>query len=144
MKTQPVGIGHGRSHARRTLMVLLLVAVWGALGCPIKHEKSEAAPDCQPEKLAAGAVGSWEAPVKCGGPQGEIAYLQRLRGPDNRPVRFIRSGSMGKGANGNIVDRYVVQSADGKLCREVIMDMYYPGYVENQAVPGFYLADMTF
>jgi|WetSurMetagenome_2_1015567.scaffolds.fasta_scaffold1002568_1 hypothetical protein len=117
-------------------MVLVMVALLAA-GCPIKHEKTVVRPDCTPEKPAAGSVGSWDNPVRCDMPRGELAYLDRLRGPDGEPVRYYRTGNMGQGVNGNIVDRYLVQSADGSVCKEVIMDMYYPRYVEDRAVEGF-------
>ena len=45
--------------------------------------------------------------------------------------------------NGNIVDRYVVQSEDGSVCKEVIMDMYYQNYRETEPVPGFFMAGQS-
>ena len=123
----------------RFLGVLALALI--AAGCmPINLEHSEVPPDCSAEKIEAGGLGSWENPVKCDMAAGEIEYLERLRGPDGMPARYARTGNLGRGVNGNIVDRYVVQSADGKVCKEVIMDMYYRGYRESKPVEGFSIA----
>ena len=124
---------------RGVFFAALLAAV--AAGCmPMHLEHSTMAPQCSPEKIESGGLGSWENPVKCDMPAGEIEYLERLRGPDGKPVRYLRTGNLGRGVHGNIVDRYVVQSEDGKVCKEVIMDMYYRGYRESRPVEGFSLA----
>ena len=121
---------------RKVVAVFSIMLVILASGC-IKHEQSVQAPRCDPVKLPAGSLGSRENPVRCDMPRGQVAYLQKLIGPDGQPVRFVRSGNLGRGVNGNIVDRYIVQASDGSLCVEVIMDMYFHGYVETKPIEGF-------
>jgi len=80
-------------------------------------------------------LGDQGNPVKCDMPEGERAYLDRLRGVDGKPVKYRRKGSFGVGPNGNIIDGYVVTNGDKEVM--VFMDMYYEKYVEKAAVPGF-------
>jgi hypothetical protein len=69
-------------------------------------------------------------------PDGERAYLRRLRCPDGLMPRYERSGSGYGGAYGNLVDFYQVQCAAAAPVR-VVMDMYHAGHVETRAVPNF-------
>lgn len=124
-----------------TLAALLLALFLAATGgCSLPHKSPPAATDA-PTALPPGALGSRQNPVKCDGPLGELQYLRRLRGPDGQPVRFQRLGDVGSGVFGHLVDLYLVESQDGIVQREIYMDMYFPGYRENQAVPGFSLSD---
>ena len=81
-------------------------------------------------------LGSEGNPVRCDMPAGERAYLNRLRCSDGRAPTYERSGSMGIGPFGHIVDLYAVQCR-GEDSKSIIMDMYFPDYVESLAVPGF-------
>src|SRR5690606_18827437 len=81
-------------------------------------------------------LGSMENPVRVAMPQGERAYLARLRCPDGAAPRFERQGSGGDSPYGNIVDYYAVECAGAEPVT-VIMDMYHRGHVETRAVPGF-------
>lgn len=83
-------------------------------------------------------LGSARNPVRAEMPQGQRAYLARLRCSDGERPQFERIGSYGFGAYGQIVDGYRVV-CDGSDPAEVtiIMDMYHPGHQENQAVPEF-------
>jgi hypothetical protein len=130
--------------AIRAMILALSLGAMGLAGCPKNLEQSAKVPACVPVKLQAGSLGSWENPVRCHGPEGEVAYLERLRGPDGRPVRYRRTGNLGRGVHGSIVDRFIVQSADGTLCKEVIMEMYFRDYVEDRPIEGFFLHDQVF
>jgi hypothetical protein len=84
-------------------------------------------------------LGSEKNPVKCYGPDGERAYLRRLRGPDGAPPTFFRLGSYGVGPYGNIIDGYKVKTSEAEIM--VFMDMYHPDYVETNPVAGFGLVE---
>lgn len=90
------------------------------------------------EAASAYPLGSSENPVRAHMPQGQRAYLGRLRCSDTSRPSFSRSGNLGPGVYGNIVDLYIVTCASGEPERaEIIMDMYHAGYAEDEAVPGF-------
>ena len=86
-------------------------------------------------KAAAHPLGSKLNPVRENMPQGQIAYLRRLRCADNTPPAFERRGSMGVGVFGNIVDAYSV-TCPGKPAQDIHIDMYHDG-PETRPVPGF-------
>lgn len=86
-----------------------------------------------------GDLGAKTNPVRCKGPRGERAYLNRLRCGDGKPPEYRRMGSYGKGPYGNILDGYSV-SCEGKDAVTVFMDMYHE-HVEEKAVPGFTIVD---
>jgi len=130
----------GKGFYRAIVITILIGAALGICGCPLNLEQSVIEADCEPEQLPPGAVGSWENPIKCYMPEGEMAYMERLRGPDGERVQYRRTGSVGQGVHGNMVDRYIVQSWDGSVCVEVFMDMYIRGYREDQPIKGFTLA----
>lgn len=90
-------------------------------------------------KDASGHVlGSRENPVRADMPQGQHAYLQRLRCADGKAPQYERSGNLGFGAFGSIVDAYEVTCAGSSPARgEIVMDMYFGGYVETKPVAGF-------
>ena len=82
--------------------------------------------------------GSQRNPVRASMPEGQRAYLAKLRCSDGRAPRFERMGNYGLGVYGNIIDGYSVDcgaAAPGKV--EIFMDMYHPGYAETRPVPGF-------
>lgn len=83
-------------------------------------------------------LGSIENPVRVGGPEGERAYIARLRCADGSAPRVGQRGSMGIGAFGTIVDGYPLDcgaAAPGRVT--VIMDMYHDEHREDRAPPGF-------
>ncbi|MGH7131208.1 MAG: PQQ-dependent sugar dehydrogenase [Phycisphaerales bacterium] len=106
--------------------------------------ENTAKPETKPA-AAAGALasptgqqlGSKENPVKCDMPEGERAYLTRLRGPNGEVPKINRRGSTGKGPDGHIMDIYIVVL--GKQQIEVYMDMYHPGHVEEKPIDGLTL-----
>lgn len=86
-------------------------------------------------KAAAHPLGSKDNPVRADMPDGERAYLARLRCPDGRAPAYERSGSTGVGPYGYILDVYAVTCA-GKAPQSIFLDMYHR-HVEAAPVPGF-------
>ena len=83
-------------------------------------------------------LGSRNNPVRVEMPPGERAYLRRLRCADGRAPAFSRTGSVGIGVYGNILDAYRVNCGEARPGQvDVYMDMYHPGHVEDRPVPGF-------
>ena len=80
-------------------------------------------------------LGSKENPVRTQGVNGERAYLQRLICPNGVPASYNRLGSGGFSPWQFLMDIYVVQCGKG-LSFTVNMDLYHPGYVEDQPIPG--------
>lgn len=86
-------------------------------------------------------LGSRENPVRVSRPQGQRAYLARLRCSDGNAPSFNRRGNIGVGVFGNIVDLYDVSCDRAEPAHsEVVMDMYHLGREEDRAVPGFSVA----
>jgi len=83
-------------------------------------------------------LGSKANPIRENMPQGEMAYLARLRCPGGQPPAASRKGNIGTGVYGNIVDRYEVACAGARPV-DVYMDMYHDG-PELRPIPGFTLA----
>jgi len=87
-----------------------------------------------------GKLGDEANPVKADMPQGERAYLARLRCDDGQAPAFVRMGSFGVQHSSHVIDGYEVTCAGGQPARTVVfMDMYHPGHVETQPVAGFTL-----
>ena len=101
----------------------------GVIGPQEKKEKEDQEPK------VSGELGSKGNPVRCSGPPGERAYLNRLRCSDGKAPTFFRLGSYGKGPYGHILDGYKVE-CEGKDPVTVFMDMYH-NHVEKEPVPGF-------
>lgn len=80
-------------------------------------------------------LGSEKNPVRAKGPEGERAYLARLRCADGNAPAFERLGSTGIGPYRNILDLYTVQCA-GAAPLSVYIDMYHK-HAEPAALPGF-------
>ena len=90
---------------------------------------------------AARPLGTIENPVRVGGPEGERAYIARLRCADGSKPKVGVRGSGGVGAFGTIVDLYPLDcgaAAPGKV--ELVMDMYHAEHDEDRAPAGFTLA----
>jgi hypothetical protein len=80
-------------------------------------------------------LGSKANPVRENMPKGEYAYLHRLRCPDGQAPAATRTGNVGTGVYGNIVDLFQV-TCPGVKPVEVYMDMYHDG-PEFRPIPGF-------
>jgi hypothetical protein len=87
------------------------------------------------EPKVSGDLGSQANPVRCSGPPGERAYLNRLRCENGKAPKYFRIGSYGKGPYGHILDGYNVKCED-KDPVTVFMDMYHD-HIEKEPVPGF-------
>lgn len=89
-------------------------------------------------EAAAHPLGTIKNPVRVGGPQGERAYIARLRCGDGSKPKVGNRHSAGVGAFGTIVDVYPLDcgaAAPGRL--ELVMDMYHEEHVETGAPTGF-------
>jgi len=86
-------------------------------------------------------LGSKENPVRVSMPQGQHAYLRRLRCADDKAPKFERIGNFGPGVFGSIIDGYQVTCGDDAepQASMIYMDMYHPDHVETAAPPGFTL-----
>jgi len=83
-------------------------------------------------------LGTEKNPVRAEMPPGQRAYLNRLRCSNGVAPKYERAGNLGAGAFGSIVDAYVLRCDGGAPAEStVIMDMYFPGYVETKPVDGF-------
>ncbi|SRR5690554_2630377 len=102
-------------------------------GCPTTPAEVER--PVTPEML--NPLGSPDNPVRCYLLRGQLAYLSRLRCPDGNKPTFHRIGSFGEGPYGNIIDGYRVRCSPDSEGVIIFMDMYHPGYVETEPVPGF-------
>lgn len=83
-------------------------------------------------------LGSRANPVRVGGPEGERAYIARLRCSDGSAPRVGQRASSGVGAFGTIVDAFPLDCgavAPGQV--QLLMDMYHEEHAENRAPPGF-------
>lgn len=91
------------------------------------------------DKAANHPLGSKENPVRVSRPQGQQAYLRRLRCSDDRAPTFERVGNFGPGVFGSIIDGYKVTCAGGAAPAEsmIFMDMYHPDHDETAPPPGF-------
>jgi hypothetical protein len=90
------------------------------------------------EKAEASPLGSRENPVRADMPVGQRAYLQRLRCADGQAPSFARSGSVGDGPYGYMLDLYKATCA-GAAPVDIYMDMYHRN-VELRPIPGFTIA----
>jgi hypothetical protein len=90
-------------------------------------------------KASAYPLGSRENPVRVSMPQGQHAYLRRLRCSNDKAPTFERVGNFGPGVFGSIIDGYQVTcTGDGPPAETMIyMDMYHPDHDETAAPPGF-------
>jgi hypothetical protein len=125
---------------------LILTAALALAGCatssnddlndmfgPVSAKKSAAVQ----AKASAFPLGSEKNPVRANMPDGERAYLARLRCSDGNAPAFERGGSVGEGPYGKIMDVYRLKCLSGQpATASVYMDMYHD-HVENRPVPGF-------
>jgi hypothetical protein len=95
------------------------------------------------EAIAAAAahpLGTAENPVRVGGPEGERAYIARLRCADGSRPEVGQRSNAGVGAFGTIVDVYPLDcgnAAPGRFA--LVMDMYHDEHREDRAPAGFTL-----
>lgn len=83
-------------------------------------------------------LGTVANPVRVGGPEGEQAYLARLRCPDGTQPRIGARRDAGVGGFGSVVRAYEVSCAG--VSSQIAFDMYQEEHVETRAPAGFTLA----
>ena len=98
-------------------------------------------PEEEMQQLAAAAdthpLGTVENPVRVGGPEGEHAYLGKLRCADGTIPRIGGRHEAGIGAFGSVVGAY--ELGCGAETHRVVFDMYQEEHVETRAPAGFTL-----
>ena len=103
---------------------------------------SRLSPEEEMRQLAAAAdahpLGTVENPVRVGGPEGEHAYLGRLRCPDGTAPHIGARREAGIGAFGSVVGAY--ELGCGADTRRVVFDMYQEEHQESRAPAGFTLS----
>lgn len=90
------------------------------------------------EAASAHPLGTLENPVRVGGPEGERAYLGRLRCADGKPPQAFDRKSGSVGAFGSVVGLYTLDcgaAAPGRS--QIAMDMYHEEHREERAPAGF-------
>jgi len=104
-------------------------------------QMSPASPEEEMRTLVAAAdahpLGTVENPVRVGGPEGERAYLARLRCADGSALRVGARREAGAGAFGSVVGAYEVFCAAD--AGRIVFDMYHEEHVETRAPAGFTL-----
>jgi hypothetical protein len=96
------------------------------------------------QAIAAASVhplGTLANPIRVGGPEGERAYLARLRCADGRAPGIGAKASAGVGAYGSVVDTYALDcggAAPGKV--SLVLDKYHADHAEQNAPAGFQIA----
>lgn len=102
---------------------------------------SQVSPEEEMRQMIAAAdahpLGTVENPVRVGGPEGEHAYLGRLRCPDGAAPRIGARRAAGVGAFGSVVGAYELGCAAGTS--RIVFDMYHEENVESRAPAGFTL-----
>ena len=97
-------------------------------------------PDEEQDPLIAAAaafpLGSAENPVRVGGPEGEIAYIQRLRCTTGAAPAIGTRSQRGPGAFGSVVAAYQL-SCPGAGPVTLVLDMYHAEHSEDRAPAGF-------
>lgn len=102
---------------------------------------SQVSPEEEMRALVAAAdaypLGTAANPVRVGGPEGEHAYLGRLRCPDGSQPQVGARREAGVGAFGSVVAAYEVSCGGGGA--RIVFDMYHAEHVETRAPAGFTL-----
>jgi hypothetical protein len=102
---------------------------------------SPASPEEEMRALVAAAdahpLGTSTNPVRVGGPEGERAYLARLRCADGSAPRIGARREAGAGGFGSVVGAYEVFC--GGAAGRIVFDMYHEEHVETRAPQGFTL-----
>lgn len=83
-------------------------------------------------------LGSIDNPVRVGGPEGERAYIARLRCADGAAPRVGGRADAGVGAFGTLVAAYPLRCGGAES--RIAFDMYHEEHVETRAPAGFTLA----
>lgn len=116
---------------------LVVVAALGA-GCQSLRgsRDSSAGPSREAAYDTLAPLGSRKNPIRATMPFGQQEYLKRLVCPGGGAPDFARRGSVGEGADGDILDVYAVSCPNGGPNVSVLMDMYH-SHRERRPVEGF-------
>ena len=102
---------------------------------------SRLSPEEEMRQLIAAAdahpLGTAGNPVRVAGPEGEHAYLGKLRCADGTAPRIGARREAGVGAYGSVVGAYELSC--GAETRTIVFDMYQEEHVETRAPAGFTL-----
>jgi hypothetical protein len=105
-------------------------------------QMNPASPEEEEAQLIAAAgphpLGSLANPIRVAGPQGERAYLARLRCADGTPARIGARSEAGVGPYGSVDGAYEVSCGAGSA--RLVFDMYQEEHAETRAPAGFTLA----
>jgi hypothetical protein len=86
-------------------------------------------------------LGTLANPVRAGGPEGERAYIARLRCADGSMPKVGPRSQGGVGAFGSTVDLYPLDCGAAEPGRfALLMDAYHEGHSEDRAPAGFAIA----
>lgn len=89
---------------------------------------------------AAHPLGTIENPVRVGGPDGERAYIARLRCDDGTIPQVGAKSQAGVGAYGTVVNAHPLDcGANPPGQMRLVTDIYHEGHVEERAPAGFSL-----
>ena len=83
-------------------------------------------------------LGTLANPIRVGGPEGEHAYLGRLRCPDGNTPQIGAPSDGGTGGYGTITHVYPVRCASSEA--RLVFDMYHEEHSEDRAPAGFSLS----
>jgi hypothetical protein len=134
-----------------TFAIILAIMPAGAIAEPKIGQRTTApaqiaptGPDPEAEMrdaIAAAEVhplGSAANPVRSAGPEGERAYLARLRCANGKVPDIIPQGRGGAGPYGSLVDLFSLDCGAASPGRvEIAMDMYQEEHVETRPLAGF-------
>jgi hypothetical protein len=102
---------------------------------------SQVSPEEEMRAMVAAAdahpLGTIENPVRVGGPEGEHAYLGRLRCADGSQPGIGPRREAGAGAFGSVVGAYELRC--GAETSRILFDIYHEEHVETRAPAGFTL-----
>jgi hypothetical protein len=103
----------------------------------IGEGSSDAALEQEVAAAAAHPLGSLGNPVRVGGPEGERAYLARLRCADGSRPEIGARTSGGIGAFGSLVGLYPLMCRGNPPARfDVVLDMYHEEHRETRGPAG--------
>lgn len=83
-------------------------------------------------------LGTLANPIRVGGPEGERAYLARLRCPDGAAPRTVSRGDGGPDTYGTVTIVYRLDCAGTQS--QLFFDLYHEEHVEDRAPAGLTIA----
>lgn len=107
----------------------------------IGEGSSDSALEQEIAAAAAFPLGTVQNPVRVGGPEGEQAYLARLRCADGKAPQAFDRRTGEAGGFGSLVGIYTLDcgtAAPGRA--QIAMDMYHQEHREDRAPAGFTIA----